>query len=377
MKALVSSVKESEDIEIPEGAFARKIIHVDMDAFFASVEQRDRPELKGRPIYVGGPRLHSIVAAASYEARSFGVKGGMFASEAVKLCPDIVFVEPRLEVYEKVSAEIHAIFAEYTAVIEPLFLDEAWLDVTVHRTAMTSATEIATDIRNKIQERLGLPSSAGVSYNKFLAKMATGKGKPNGQFVIPPARGPEFVTSLAIDKFHGIGEATASKMVALGIKTGADLRAASLSTLTSTFGKLGHLYFWLGRGIDQRPVVHDRVRKSFGRESTLPNIISSFEDASAQIRPIIDCVWTDLSEEGRNGRTLSVKLKFADFTHVTRSFTSTRAFGSLQEVHRCADDILIAMFPVDRQIRLLGATISSLDKVSQETASEQLALGLD
>ncbi|WP_371420026.1 DNA polymerase IV [Tardiphaga sp.] len=370
-------MNDADSIEIPEGAFARKIIHVDMDAFFASVEQRDRAELRGRPIYVGGPRLHSIVAAASYEARSFGVKGGMFSNEAVRLCPDIVFVEPRLDVYERVSAEIHSILAEYTSVIEPLFLDEAWLDVTVHRTAMTSATEIATDIRNKIEDRLGLPSSAGVSYNKFLAKMATGRGKPNGQFVIPPARGAEFVTSLPIGKFHGIGEATASKMATLGINTGADLQAASLATLTSNFGKLGHLYFWLGRGIDQRPVVHERIRKSFGRESTLPNRIANLKDASAQIRPIIDRVWIDLCEEGRKGRTLSVKLKFDDFTQVTRSTTSARMFNSVDEIHRCADELLASMFPSGRDNRLLGATISSLDDLSLDTASGQLALGFN
>src|ERR1700761_6801173 len=232
----------------------RKIIHIDMDAFFASVEQRDNPELRGKPVAVGGARERGVVAAASYEAREFGVRSAMPSVTAARKCPELIFVKPRFEVYRAVSQQIREIFAEYTSLIEPLSLDEAYLDVTENLKDMPIATEIALEIRAKIKAVTGLNASAGISYNKFLAKMASDLNKPNGQAVITPKNGPAFVQGLAVKRFHGVGPATAEKMHRLGIETGADLKSKSLQFLTETFGKSGPYFYGIARGIDERPV---------------------------------------------------------------------------------------------------------------------------
>src|SRR5690242_11134925 len=249
----------------PAGAGGcRKIIHIDMDAFYASVEQRDDPELRGKPVAVGGSRERGVVAAASYEARRFGVRSAMPSVTAKRRCPELIFVRPRFDVYRAVSHQVRAILAEYTPLIEPLSLDEAYLDVTENRKAMLSATEIAEEIRARIRAETGLTASAGVSYNKFLAKIASDERKPDGLFVITPKQGPAFVESLPVGKFHGIGPVTRAKMEALGIHNGGDLKRQALSFLQEHFGKAGPYYFSLARGIDERRVTADRVRKSIG-----------------------------------------------------------------------------------------------------------------
>jgi DNA polymerase-4 len=246
----------------------RKIIHIDMDAFYASVEQRDNPELRGKSVAVGGSRERGVVAAASYEARAFGVHSAMPSVTAKRRCPDLIFVTPRFDVYKAVSLQIRAIFAEHTSIIEPMSLDEAYLDVTGNLKGVASATQIAVDIRAKIRRETNLTASAGVSYNKFLAKLASGHRKPDGLFVITPKMGPAFVENLPVAKFHGVGPATTAKMHRLGIETGLDLRAQTLPFLQQHFGKSGPYYYWIARGVDERPVHAGRVRKSVGAENT-------------------------------------------------------------------------------------------------------------
>ncbi len=238
------------DVEAHELLPQRKIIHIDMDAFFASVEQRDNPALRGKPVAVGGARERGVVAAASYEARKFGVHSAMASITAKRRCPELIFVPPRFDVYTAVSQQIRAIFAEYTPVIEPLSLDEAYLDATENPKGIASATRIAEEIRAKIRTETGLTASAGVSYNKLLAKLASDYRKPDGLFVITPAMGPAFVEALAVGKLHGVGPATTAKMNRLGIRTGFDLRAQTLPFLNEHFGKTGHYYYWIARGID-------------------------------------------------------------------------------------------------------------------------------
>jgi DNA polymerase-4 len=244
----------------------RKIIHVDMDAFYASVEQRDDPSLRGRPVAVGHGAARGVVAAASYEARAFGVHSAMPSTIAARKCPELVFVPPRFDVYRAVSRQIHTIFAEYTNLIEPLSLDEAYLDVTANWRHLPTAAATAAEIRARIKEETGLNASAGISYCKFLAKLASDQRKPNGQFVIPPAHGPAFIEELPIKKFHGVGPRTAEKMNTLGIFTGADLKTQSLGFLQATFGKSGAWYYAIARDEDERPVQPNRPRKSSVRK---------------------------------------------------------------------------------------------------------------
>jgi nucleotidyltransferase/DNA polymerase involved in DNA repair len=247
----------------------RKIIHVDMDAFYASVEQRDNPELRGKPVAVGGSKERGVVAAASYEARKFGVRSAMPSVTAKRQCPDLIFVKPRFEVYNAVSQQIRAIFAEHTPIIEPLSLDEAYLDVTENLQNIPLARDVALAIRAKIKEVTGLNASAGISYNKFLAKLASDHRKPNGQYVITPEMGPPFVEALPVGKFHGIGPATSAKMNALGLHTGLDMRNQTLDFMQANFGKAGAYYYWISRGVDDRDVRANRIRKSVGGEHVL------------------------------------------------------------------------------------------------------------
>jgi DNA polymerase-4 len=338
----------------------RKIIHIDMDAFYASVEQRDNPELRGKPVAVGGWRERGVVAAASYEARRFGVRSAMPSVTARRMCPELIFVKPRFDVYRAVSHQIREIFAEFTPLVEPLSLDEAYLDVTENLKAMSSATEIAEEIRARIRSETGLTASAGVSYNKFLAKMASDERKPDGLFVITPRMGPRFVESLPVGRFHGIGPVTRAKMERLGIRNGADLKAQTLSFLQQHFGKAGPYYHALARGIDERPVCSDRIRKSVGAETTFRADLFTLHEARAALGPLIARVWAYCEEFTIRGRTVTLKAKYADFQQVTRSRTDEAPLATQAAIEAIAYGLLESLFPVSKGIRLLGVTLSSL-----------------
>lgn len=337
----------------------RKIIHVDMDAFYASVEQRDNPELRGKPVAVGGLAARGVVAAASYEARAFGVRSALPSITAKRKCPDLIFVPPRFDVYRTVSAQIREIFAEHTDLIEPLSLDEAYLDVTENKQGIPIATDIATIIRARIKDVTGLNASAGISYCKFLAKMASDLNKPNGQAVIAPKSGPTFVAALAVKKFHGVGPATATRMERLGILTGADLRAKSLSFLREHFGKSGGWYYRISRGIDDRPVEPDRPRKSVGAEDTFSDDIFTLDAARAGISPLAAKVWRHCDDKQLRGRTVTLKVKYADFQIITRSRTAVGPILAARDLEGAAHALLDPIFPTAKGIRLLGVTLSS------------------
>jgi DNA polymerase-4 len=353
----------------------RKIIHVDMDAFYASVEQRDNPELRGKPVAVGGERERGVVAAASYEAREFGIRSAMPSVTAKRNCPELIFVKPRFDVYRAVSLEIRAIFAEHTPLIEPLSLDEAYLDVTENLQAIATATEIAEQIRMKIKAVTGLTASAGVSYNKFLAKLASDYRKPDGLYVITPKMGAQFVENLPVSKFHGIGPATTAKMNGYGIHKGSDLRAQSLDFLQRNFGKSGAYYYWISRGVDERPVRADRVRKSVGAENTFVADLIALGEARDALKPIINKVWRHCEATGTRGRTVTLKVKYANFHQITRSTTVAEAVATQVELERLSCALLEPMFPVQQGIRLLGVTLSSLGG-DDPRGDEQLRLSL-
>jgi DNA polymerase-4 len=339
---------------------ARKIIHIDMDAFYASVEQRDNRELRGKPVAVGGSRERGVVAAASYEARQFGVHSAMPSITAKRKCPDLIFVKPRFDAYKEISLQIREIFAAYTPVIEPLSLDEAYLDVTENLKGIVSATQIAEEIRARIRAETELTASAGVSYNKFLAKLASDHRKPDGLFVITPKMGPEFVGTLPVRKFHGVGPATARKMERFGIKTGLDLRAQTLDFLQQHFGKAGPYYYWVSRGVDERPVRADRTRKSVGAENTFPADLFTYEAARDALREIVDKVWEYCEGSGTRGRTVTLKVKFANFRQITRSRTGQMQIRTRSELEQLGNALLEPLFPVARGVRLLGISLSSL-----------------
>jgi DNA polymerase IV len=353
----------------------RKIIHVDMDAFYASVEQRDNPELRGKPVAVGGSRERGVVAAASYEARKFGVRSAMPSVTARRKCPELIFVKPRFEVYKEVSLQVRAIFAEYTAIIEPLSLDEAYLDVTENVQGIVSATEIAERIKAKIRAETQLTASAGVSYNKFLAKLASDHRKPDGLFVITPAMGPGFVETLSVERFHGVGPATAAKMNRLGIFTALDLRAKDEAFLQAHFGKAGPHFYGICRGIDPRPVRADRVRKSVGAENTFPRDLTSLDDMRAELSPLVDKVWRYCESTGVRARTVTLKVKFADFQIITRSRSSTAPIADRSTLASISSELLAAQFPVRKGVRLLGVSLSSLS-ADAENDDQQMALKL-
>src|ERR1019366_1566017 len=358
-----------------EPARQRKILHIDMDAFFASVEQRDNPELRGKPVARGGSRERGVVAAASYEAREFGVRSAMPSVTAKRKCPNLIFVKPRFDVYKAVSLQIRTIFAEYTPIIEPLSLDEAYLDVTENLKGVASATQIAEEIRAKIRAETGLTASAGISYNKFLAKLASDHRKPDGLFVITPKMGPAFVENLPVEKFHGVGPATTVKMNRLGIKTGFDLREQTLTFLQQHFGKPGPYYYWIARGIDERSVRADRIRKSLGVENTFPTDIFTFEAACEALLPIIEKVWRICEGAEIRGRTVTLKVKYADFQQITRSRTGQSLFSTRAEIEQLSYALLEPLFPVTKGIRLLGITLSSLSEKQLER-EPQLSLSL-
>ena len=338
----------------------RKIIHLDMDAFYASVEQRDDPSLRGKPVAVGGSRERGVVMAASYEARQFGVRSAMPSTTARRLCPELVFVKPHFDVYKEVSCQIRAIFLEYTPLVEPLSLDEAYLDVTTNLKNMPLASDIAREVRARILAETGLTASAGISYNKFLAKLASDHRKPNGQFVIPPEKGPAFVEGLPVGKFHGVGPATEAKMKRLGIHTGADLKAQTLEFLQQYFGKAGSYYYAIARGQDERRVVPDRPRKSVGSETTFPQDLGKLADIVDGVKSVLDDVWGYCERTGIAGRTVTVKIKYADFQIVTRSRTLPELVSSREELERTSVELVHSIFPLEKKVRLLGVSLSNM-----------------
>ncbi|MCB0408824.1 MAG: DNA polymerase IV [Flavobacteriales bacterium] len=299
----------------------RKIIHVDMDAFYASVEQRDNPDLKGKPVAVGGSKERGVVAAASYEARKYGVRSAMPSVTAFKKCPHIIFVPPRFEVYKEVSKQIREVFSEYTNLIEPLALDEAYLDVTENKKNMEYAMDIAKEIKEKIKQRTKLTASAGISYNKFLAKIASDYNKPDGFYVITPKMAEKFIEQLKIEKFFGVGKVTAQKMHKRGIFTGADLKTKSLDELNRWFGKSGKYYFNVVRGVDNRSVNPNRIRKSLGAERTYSIDITNKIGLIENLNGIVEVLIKRMEKSDSSGKTLTIKAKYANFKQITRSKT--------------------------------------------------------
>lgn len=337
---------------------SRKIIHIDMDAFFASVEQRDNPELRGKPIAVGfdGPR--GVVSTASYEARKYGVHSAMSIYKAKKLCPQLVIVQSNHEHYKNVSLEIHKIFAKYTDLIEPLSIDEAFLDVTIGKTGLT-AEEVALAIRNEIHEKLNLTASAGVSYNKFLAKIASDYNKPDGMFVICEEHALDFIANLPIEKFWGVGDKVAQMMHKIGVFNGLQLRNCSLNHLTEIFGKTGQTYYDFARGIDNRAVEPVRDRKSIGCEQTFLDDISKKSAILIELYHIVVELAERLNKNGFKGRTLTLKVKFDDFTCVTRSLTQDNVIENKDDILPLAKHLMSQLGRQIRPIRLIGLSVSN------------------
>jgi DNA polymerase-4 len=359
------------DYRMPmEGVPVRKIIHIDMDAFYASVEQRDDPALKGRPVAVGYPAKRGVVAAASYEARRFGVRSAMPSTVAMRRCPELVFVPPKFDVYRAVSREIHAIFKDYTPLVEPLSLDEAYLDVTANVRGIPTAWETAREIRARILAETTLTASAGVSCNKFLAKLASDHRKPNGQFAILPDEAEAFVATLPITKFHGVGPKTAAKMGALGIETGADLRRQTLAFLQERFGKAGGWYFEIARGRDDRPVQPDRERKSSGSETTFPEDLIDPVQIEADVMAMADDVWAWCEKTNCRGRTVTVKIKWANFQISSRSRSMETAVETRAKLHEVALDLIRTVFPPQRGIRLVGVALSNFPSPTAHREAE-------
>jgi DNA polymerase-4 len=343
----------------------RKIIHVDMDAFYASVEQRDDPGLRGRPVAVGYGAARGVVAAASYEARQFGVRSALPSVTALRRCPDLVFVRPRFDVYRQVSRQVHAIFAEFTALIQPLSLDEAYLDVTGNLQGLPTAWATAKAIRARILAETGLTASAGISYNKFLAKLASDHRKPNGQFAVTPEMGAAWVETLPVARFHGVGPVTARRMRALGIETGADLRARPLAFLQLHFGSAAGWYYAIARGEDDRPVDPNRIRKSSGSETTFDRDLTEPAEIEAGVLRMAEDVWAWCEKAQAFGRTVTVKIKFGDFRQVTRSQSFASVIASHARLTETSIALVRSVFPPERGIRLVGVTVSNFEDLAE------------
>jgi DNA polymerase-4 len=339
----------------------RKIVHIDMDAFFASVEQRDEPSLRGKPVAVGGSAERGVVAAASYEARAFGVRSAMPSMKAARLCPQLIFVPPRFDAYRAVSRQIRAIFHDYTPHVEPLSLDEAYLDVTDDLRGIGSATRIAELIRARISAETGLTASAGVSYNKFLAKLASDHNKPDGLCVIRPGEGAEFVAPLPVRRFHGVGPRGAEKMARLGIMTGADLRARDIVFLREHFGGQADYLYRAARGIDLRRVDANRPRKSIGGERTFERDLSSGPALREALDNIIAIVWERIAKSEAQGRSVTLKLRTADFVTLTRAKSLRQAVTDRSEFTRIGQALLDELLPLPQPVRLMGLTLSALE----------------
>ena len=352
----------------------RKIIHIDMDAFFAAVEQRDFPELKGKPVVVGGqPDSRGVVAASSYEARKFGIYSAMPCARAYQLCPQAVFVPPRFSAYTQVSEQIRSIFNEYTDLVEPLSLDEAYLDVTHVELCQQSASLMAKQIREKILNRLHLTASAGISYNKFLAKLSSDQNKPNGQFVIKPGEAEQYLQDLPIGRFHGVGKVTEAKMNSFGIHTGGDLKNKPLIELQNLLGNSAEYYYDIARGIDNRPVTSHRVRKSLGAENTFQKDLVNIDDMLQELYTLLIDVQQSLAQRQLYAYTLTIKVKYADFTQVTRSYTSDTVISVDNKAKILIPILLEKTDANNKRVRLLGVSFSNL--VNQgNPANQQLPL---
>lgn len=350
----------------------RKIIHIDMDAFFASIEQLDNPELRGKPVAVGGSGIRHVVAAASYEARKFGVHSAMPSVTARKLCPELIFVRHRFERYHQLSQNIFDIFREFTDLVEPLSIDEAFLDVTNDKKGMGSATLIARTIKKEIKARTGLTASAGISVNKFLAKIASDMDKPDGLYLIAPEKAAEFIEKLPIEKFFGIGRVTAAKMHKLGIHCGADLLKWDLLSLIRNFGKPGRFYYDIARGIDERPVEVNSERKSVGTELTYEKDLTTQFEIIAELYKVEKELMERIENAGVTGRTVTLKVKFSDFRQITRSRTLPDYIRSFAKLHEEVTGIRKSLDLAGNKIRLLGVSISNLE--TDDCSDRQLEL---
>ena len=357
----------------------RKIIHIDMDAFYASVEQRDHPELRGKPIAVGHAEERGVVSAASYEARKYGVRSAMSSLKAKQLCPHIVFVPGRMSVYKEVSAQIHAIFHDYTDLIEPLSLDEAFLDVTHNKKGIALAVDIAKEIKLRIRQELNLVASAGISYNKFLAKVASDYRKPDGLCTIHPDQALEFIATLPIEAFWEVGKVTAQKMHALGIHKGKDLQKCTLEMLTRLFGKAGNIYYDFARGIDLRPVESVRIRKSVGCEHTLEKDITLKSSVIIELYHVATELVERLKRNDFSGNTLTLKIKFYDFKQITRSITQEKELQNIKDILPLAKQLLKEVDYSIRPIRLIGLSVSNPKEEQEEEHGvwKQLELEFD
>lgn len=354
----------------------RKIIHVDMDAFYASVEQMDRPELKGLPLAVGGGQQRGVVSAASYEARKFGVRSAMSGALAAKLCPELVFVSPRFDRYKDISAKIRKIFFEYSDLVEPLSLDEAYIDVTENKKGILSATLIAKEIREKIKKEVGLTASAGISINKFIAKVASDYNKPDGQKTVPPEEVIQFLEVLDIHKFHGIGKVTAKKMYDLGIFTGLDLKQKSVPFLEGHFGKSGRYYYNVVRGIHSSSVKPNRIRKSLAAERTFSSNLSSELFIVEKLDQIAQEVSKRLQRLQIAGKTITLKLKYSDFKLQTRSKTLTYFVCSKDVILEHTKELLFQE-KLQNSVRLVGISISNLNSdIKKQVVSEDISVQL-
>ncbi len=343
----------------------RKIIHIDMDAFYASVEQLDNPELRGKPIAVGGGSRRGVVAAASYEARKFGVKSAMSGYMAIRNCPELIFIKPRFDRYKEISNRIRGIFSEYSDLVEPLSLDEAYLDVTVNKKGNPSATLIAREIRHRIFTQVGLTASAGISINKFIAKIASDYNKPNGQKTVNPEEVVSFMEKLDIRKFHGVGKVTADKMYKLGIFTGNDLKERSLEFLTTAFGKNGEYYYQVVRGIHNSEVRSHRTAKSVGAERTFSENLSSEIFMLERLAQITDELEKRLWKNGLSGKTITLKIKYSDFTLQTRSRTHPFYISDKHLILEIAKELLYQE-QLQNSVRLLGISLSNLNSGQEE-----------
>lgn len=351
-----------------------------MDAFYASIEQRDNPDYRGRPIAVGGSPegRGGVVATASYEARKYGVRSAMPSKRALQLCPDIVFVKPRFDIYKGVSQHVRSIFQRYTDLIEPLSLDEAYLDVTSDKLGIGSAIEVAQQIRQAIKNELQLTASAGVSINKFVAKIASDMNKPDGLTFIGPSRVESFMELLPVDKFFGVGKVTAAKMKSLGLHTGADLKRMTEAELRRYFGKTGGFFYKIVRGLDDREVRPDRETKSIGAEDTFPYDLTSFEEMKYELLKISQTVYSRLLRRGLKGRTITLKIKYHDFKQITRSHSLADRTDDRNVIFKVASELLRATDPGEKKIRLLGVSVSNFTDgyavPGDKTPNDQLPL---
>ncbi|MBB6128434.1 DNA polymerase IV [Mucilaginibacter lappiensis] len=352
----------------------RKIIHIDMDAFYASVEQRDFPEYRGKALVVGGsPQGRGVVATASYEARKFGVRSAMSSKRAVQLCPDAIFVRPRFAAYSEVSQKIREIFSRYTDLIEPLSLDEAYLDVTHDKLNIGSAIEIAQQIKQAIKDELQLTASAGVSINKFVAKIASDINKPDGLKFIGPSSIEDFMEQLPVEKFFGVGKVTAQKMKQMGLHTGADLKKLTEEELVRHFGKTGRFYYQIVRGVDNREVQPHRETKSLGAEDTFAYDLTTLEEMNEELDKIALTVYNRLLKYDLKGRTLTLKVKYSDFKQITRNQSFPEAFSDLETISQTAKQIMAVTYTEVAKVRLLGISLSNFGDVAPKSKQEKEA----